>query len=117
MRRRGERLHSVPMRDIQIEADALLRQRPELIEEAAERIAAHPEKWLPKRALQTCQTGSAGSGTEKTQLFSTTSAIFRVSCFTNYVLTSSVGWAKSSPICVSADGTTEQQIGAPGHGR
>ena len=49
LRRRGERVHSVPLRDIQIAADALLAQRPELMEEAAERVAAHPE-WLPKRA-------------------------------------------------------------------
>ena len=39
----------MPLRDIQIAADALLAQRPELMEEAAERVAAHPE-WLPKRA-------------------------------------------------------------------
>jgi hypothetical protein len=56
LRRKGERLASVPLRDVQIAADDLLRQRPELIDEAAERVAAHPEKWLPKRALQTCQS-------------------------------------------------------------
>jgi hypothetical protein len=54
LQRQGLRVHSVPMRDIQIQADALLRQRPELIDEAAQRVAAQPEKWLPKRALQTC---------------------------------------------------------------
>ena len=52
--RQGVRVNSVPMRDIQLRADALLRERPELIEQAAERVAAQPEKWLPKRALQTC---------------------------------------------------------------
>ena len=35
--RRGERLHSVAMRDIQIAADDYLRQHPELIPLAAER--------------------------------------------------------------------------------
>ena len=65
------------MRKIQIEADALLRQRPELIEEAAELIAAHPEKWLPKRALQTC---NAKRGTDIVGELNTTSAIFSASC-------------------------------------
>ena len=73
--RHGLRVHSVPMRKIQIEADALLRQRPELIEEAAELIAAHPEKWLPKRALQTC---NAKRGTDI--VGELTSAIFSASC-------------------------------------
>jgi hypothetical protein len=50
LQRKGLRVHSVPMRDIQIRADELLAAHPHLIEEAAERVAAHPEKWLPKRA-------------------------------------------------------------------
>jgi len=50
--RRGLRLVSVPMREIQIEADQYLAVHPELIAQAAERVAAHPEKWLPKRALR-----------------------------------------------------------------
>ena len=40
LQRQGVRDHSVPMRDIQIEADELLRQRPELIAQAQERVAA-----------------------------------------------------------------------------
>jgi hypothetical protein len=54
LQRRGERVHSVPMRDIQIAADDYLAAHPELVEQAQERVAAQPEKWLPKRALQTC---------------------------------------------------------------
>jgi len=50
--RQGLRLHSVPARDIQMRADELLRAHPHLIGEAQERVAAHPEKWLPKRALR-----------------------------------------------------------------
>ena len=52
--RQGLRLHSVPMRDIQTRADELLRAHPNLVEEAQERVARQPEKWLPKRALRTC---------------------------------------------------------------
>jgi hypothetical protein len=52
--RRGERVHSVAMRDIHIAADEYLAAHPELVEQAAQRVAAHPEKWLPKRALQIC---------------------------------------------------------------
>ena len=37
LQRRGERVHSVPMRDIYIQADDYLRQHPHLIGEAAER--------------------------------------------------------------------------------
>ena len=54
LQRRGERVHSVLMRDIHIAADELLAVHPELVAQAAQRVAAHPEKWLPKRALQTC---------------------------------------------------------------
>ena|SRR5262249_29225598 len=74
--RRGECLASMAMRDILMAADALLRQRPDLFAEAAQRVARHPE-WLPKRARPpVSQTGSANTGTEMTQVFSTTSAIF-----------------------------------------
>jgi hypothetical protein len=63
--REGQRVHSVPARDIQIAADALLRQRPELIEQAAERVAAHPE-WLPKQRGRrpVSVSGNARSGTD-----------------------------------------------------
>jgi hypothetical protein len=44
----------VAMRDIYIAADDYLRQHPHLIDQAAERVAAQPERWLPKRALRTC---------------------------------------------------------------
>jgi hypothetical protein len=54
LQRRGERVHSVAVRDIYIAADQYLASHPELIDEAAQRVTAHPEKWLPKRALQTC---------------------------------------------------------------
>ena len=37
LQRQGIRVHSVPMRDIQIRAHALVDERPELIAEAAER--------------------------------------------------------------------------------
>jgi hypothetical protein len=47
LQRRGERVHHVPMREIHIAADDYLTAHPELIEQAAERVAAHPE-WLPK---------------------------------------------------------------------
>jgi hypothetical protein len=67
LRRRGERVASVPLRDIQNAADALLRGRPELIEEAAQRVAAHPE-WLPKpRGRRSVRiSGNAKSATEIT---------------------------------------------------
>jgi hypothetical protein len=75
--RQGLRLRSVPMRELHIQADEYLAAHPELVEQAAQRVAAQPERWLPKRALRSVsQTGSANPGTEKTQLFSTTSAIF-----------------------------------------
>lgn len=45
--RQGLRVHSVPMRDIHIRAYEYLTAHPELVEEAAERVARHPE-WLPK---------------------------------------------------------------------
>jgi hypothetical protein len=38
----------------QLAADAYLAAHPELVAQAQERIAQHPEKWPPKRALQTC---------------------------------------------------------------
>jgi hypothetical protein len=50
LQRQGLRVAHVPSREIQIAADALLRQRPELLQEAAQRVAREPEKWLPKRA-------------------------------------------------------------------
>jgi hypothetical protein len=57
-------LTSVPMRDIQIQADALLRQRPDLFAEAEQRVAAHPE-WLPKRARPpVSQSDHAKTGTD-----------------------------------------------------
>jgi hypothetical protein len=37
LRRQGLRVHSVPMRDIQLRACALVDERPELIAQAAER--------------------------------------------------------------------------------
>jgi hypothetical protein len=52
LQRQGLRVHSVPMREIQIEADQYLAAHPELIARAAERVAAQPERWLPKRALR-----------------------------------------------------------------
>jgi hypothetical protein len=66
------------MRDIHTRADAILATHfRELMYEAAQRVANHPE-WLPKRARPSVAiTDNAKSGTEKTQLFNTTSAIFR----------------------------------------
>ena len=52
LQRQGVRVHSVPMRDIQIAADELLAVHPDLVAQAAQRVAAQPEKCLPKRALQ-----------------------------------------------------------------
>jgi hypothetical protein len=49
--RQGLRVASVAMRDIALRADAILAARPELVAQAAQRVAACPEKWLPKRAL------------------------------------------------------------------
>jgi len=54
LQRQGLRVHSVAMRDIHIAADDYVAAHPELMAQAAERVAQHPEKWLPKRALQTC---------------------------------------------------------------
>jgi len=76
--RQGLRVTSVPMRELHIRADQLLAAHPELLDQAAQRVAAHPE-WLPKRrfARAVYITDSAKSGTEKTQVFPTTSTIFR----------------------------------------
>jgi hypothetical protein len=63
LRRQGVRVQSVAMRDISIRADALLRTRPELIEQARVRVAAHPE-WLPKRCRPVAQSGHAKRATE-----------------------------------------------------
>jgi hypothetical protein len=49
--RQSVRVHSVPMRDIQLRADAILAAHPHLIDEAQARVAREPEKWLPKRAF------------------------------------------------------------------
>jgi len=69
LQRQGIRVHSVPMRDIQLRADELLAARPELIEQAQERVAREPEKWLPKRALRSVsQSGSAKIGTDNATL-------------------------------------------------
>ena len=46
LQRQGQRLTSVPARDIQLRADQLLAAHPHLIDEAASRVAAHPEKWF-----------------------------------------------------------------------
>jgi hypothetical protein len=64
--RRGER--SVAMRDISLRADALLRERPELIEQAVERVAAHPE-WLPKRYRPVSASDHAKAGTDNATQF------------------------------------------------
>jgi hypothetical protein len=50
--RQGIRVRSVPARDIQMRADELLAAHPELVERAAQRVSAEPERWLPKRALR-----------------------------------------------------------------
>ena len=82
--RRGLRLVSVPMREIQIEADQYLAAHPELIARAAERVAAQPERWLPKRVLRhVSQTDNANAGTDIVGVFNTTSAIFRSSRLLN----------------------------------
>jgi hypothetical protein len=55
LQRRGERVHSVPIRDIQIQADAYLAAHPELIEEAharAWRIAVNDPTSQIGRALR-----------------------------------------------------------------
>ena len=48
LRAEGQRLSLVPLRDIMVKADELLRQRPELYRQAAQEVAQHPE-WLPKK--------------------------------------------------------------------
>jgi hypothetical protein len=65
--RRGGRsaLANMPMRELQIIADGLLRERPHLIEEAVQRVAREPERWLPKRALRSVSVSDhARSATE-----------------------------------------------------
>ena len=55
LQRRGERVHSVSMRDIQIQADAYLAAHPELIEDAharAWRIAVNDPTSRIGRALR-----------------------------------------------------------------
>jgi hypothetical protein len=58
LRRRGERVHSVPMRDIHICADEYLRQHPELIALAAERaqrlgLTEHKSRHLRNSEVRT----------------------------------------------------------------
>ena len=48
LKRQGLRVAHVPMRDIHSRADALLHEKPELIAQAQDRVAQHPD-WLPKR--------------------------------------------------------------------
>jgi hypothetical protein len=77
LQRQGIRVHSVPARDIQISAIQYVDDHPELIEQAAERVAAHPE-WLPKRARPpVAQSDHATGRTDIVGEKSTTSAIFR----------------------------------------
>jgi len=45
LQRRGERVHSVPMRDIHIQADAYLAADPELIEDARARALRNGQGW------------------------------------------------------------------------
>src|SRR5262249_43831385 len=78
LRRKGQR---ADMRELYIAADALLRERPELIEQAMQRawrLALTNQQGRIAKALfdderrarpPVAQSGSARAGTEKTQLF------------------------------------------------
>jgi len=90
LRDQGVRVTLVPVHEIEEKAREYLANHPELYVQARERavrmgwieepqgVLVTPDWWGKRRPVT--QTGSAKSGTEKTQLFSTTSAIFRRSC-------------------------------------
>ena len=93
LRNEGVRVTLVPPRVIAEKATALLASQPEIWREAITRAHLIDEmegRKKEKRKLRreqlarldrpVCTTGSANRGTEKTQLFPTTSAIFRGSC-------------------------------------
>jgi hypothetical protein len=109
LRSQGIRLTLVPLRDITTQAMEYLRNHHELLDECAECVRNDPElrkmaeaevrdrerklrkwqkaqgKWglLDRSKLSVSITGSANGGTEKTQLFSATSAIFSAWCLLN----------------------------------
>ena len=93
LRNAGVRVSLVPPREVAEKATAYLAEHPELWSSALARahlIDDAEGRKKEKRKLRreqlarldrpVCTTGSANRGTEKTQLFPTTSAIFRGSC-------------------------------------
>jgi len=81
LRDQGIRVSLVPTCEIEEKAREYLAANPRLYEEVLER--AKRMGWIDEQlsgVLVTPDTGSANRGTEKTQPFSTTSAIFRGSC-------------------------------------
>jgi hypothetical protein len=82
LRDQGVRLSLVPIRDITEKAQRYLADHPELYQQALERarrmgwVDLQPPMVTPDTSPPVTQSDNAKSGTEKTQLFSTTSAIF-----------------------------------------
>ena len=96
LRAKGIRVTLVKPAEITAQAQVYLQSHPELYREAMQRAHLIDEAEGRKKARQklrreqlarlrrpVLQTDSAQAGTEKTQVFSTTSAIFSCSCLLN----------------------------------